>query len=443
MRGSGNAVAPGIKFMVGMPTTAEFANSLLRLPLIRAFRNISVRLGMRFALRGGVLRNFLFSYSDETSTEADFYEYVDPFSDIDLVVEDLSEWPQLAQAIASSIPFAGFHRWEVASALDMKRASRSYAVIPADRLLLWFEGREKAFSKVFVDGLDVDVEDVVRRPTLHFDVRGFEGTREEVGVFDRLLDVLRFARYAAAFPQLKGDIDPADLLRRSEFQRRVAVGRPEHAHQVSINRKRLEIAILDLVFTASDWNRASYLLELIREELPPIWLEESRFLSRVFYKSALNPGRGVGVLIYKSAPRSTPQIRIFNDQRPTRPEFQNTRSLIPWVRLTYSGHNPADCCNYSDFQSGVATIVWRNKSSDMGFSNLEGGFAAVAAVVPPRGEYSRRAPASEPSLVSIPAYLRRGTSVVARIDHGYVGGLLNRNASFYLGLIPTSTGEPL
>jgi hypothetical protein len=422
-----------------MPTPVEFANSLLQLPLIRALRNISVRLGLRFALRGGVLRNFLFSYSGETSTEADFFEYVDPFSDIDLVVEDFSEWPQLAQAIASSIPFAGFHRWEVTSTRVMKQASKSYTMIPADRLLLWFEGREKTFSNVFVDGLDIDVEEVVRRPALHIDFGGLERGREEVGIFDQVLDLLRFARYEAAFPQLKSDIDPADLLRRSEVQRRFGFRRPEQGRQVSVERRRLEMAVLDLIFTASDWNRASYLLGLIREELPPIWLEESRLLSSVFYRSALVPGSGVGAVIYKSGPQSTPQIRIFNDGRPPRPELQNTRSLIPWVRLSYSGHNPADCCNYSDFQSGVATVVWRNKGSSLGFSNLEGEFAAVAAVMPPRGEYTREASADEPPLVSVPAYLRRGTSVVVRVDHGYVGGLLNRNVSFYLGLVPTST----
>ena len=426
-----------------MPTPVEFANSLLQLPLIRALRNISARLGLGFALRGGVLRNFLFSYAGETSAEANFYEYVDPFSDIDLVVEDLSEWPHLAQAIASSIPFAGFHRWEVTSTRAMERASRSYTTIPADRLLLWFEGREKTFSNVFVAGLDIDVEEVVRRPALHIDLGGLERGREEVDVFNQVLDILRFARYAAAFPQLKSDIDPADLLRRSEFQRRFGFRRPEQGREVSVERGRLEMAILDLIFTASDWKHASYLLELIRKELPPsppIWLEESRFLSSVFYKSALDRGSGVGVVIYKPGPRSRPQIRIFDDGGRPRPELQNTRSLIPWVRLSCSGHNPANCCNYSDFQNGVATIVWRNKGSGLGFSKLEGGFAAVAAVMPPRGEYAREASAYEPPLVSVPAYLRRGMSVVVRVDHGYVGGLLDRNVSFYFGLLPTSIG---
>jgi hypothetical protein len=423
-----------------MPTPIEFTNTLLELPLIRALRTISGRLGMRFALRGGVLRNLLFSYSGDISAALSFYEYVDPFSDIDLVVEDLSEWPQLAQAIASSIPFAGFHHWEVTSTRAMKEASRSYTTIPADRLLLWFEGGEKSAPNVFFDGLDINVEKVVSRPALDIDTRGFEHGREEIGIFDQVLDALRFARYWAAFPELKSEIDPTDLFRRFEFKRRVAFRLPVQPRQASIERRRLEMAILDLIFTASDWNRVSSLLRLTGEELPPIWLEQSRFLTSVFYKSALGPGSGAGAIVYKSGPRSAPRVRIFSDNRPPRPELKNMDSLISWVRLSYSGHNPADCCNYRDFQSGVATIAWRKKGSGTGFSKLDQtAFGAVAALLPSSGAYPSGVEA-ESALLSVPAYVRRGTSVVVRVDHGYLGGLLNRNVSFYLGLMPRSVG---
>jgi len=285
-----------------MPTREEFANSLLELPLIRALRTISVRLGLRFALRGGVLRNFLFSYPRLQPTETSFYDCVDPFSDFDLVLEDTSNWPQLAQAITSSIPFAGFHHWEATSTRAMKETSKRYATIPADRLLLWFEGREKTFSNVFLEALDVNVDEVVQHPALQIDMAALRPERAEIDVFDQILDVLRFMRYTAAFPEVKSDVDPADLLRRFEFQRRIAFRRPPQRGQISTERRRLEMAILDLVFTASDWNRASYLLDLGRAELPPIWLEGSRFLRSVFYQSALGPGNGVGVVVYKPGP---------------------------------------------------------------------------------------------------------------------------------------------
>ena len=422
-----------------MPTPEQFTNSLLELPLVRALQTISVRLGLRFALRGGVLRNFLLSSSRQQPAEAGFYDYVDPFSDIDLVVEDETDWPQLAQAIASSIPFAGFHHWEVTSARALKESSRRYATIPADRLLLWFEGREKTFSRVHLDGLDIHVGEVVGYPVLNIDTHAF-GPEQETDVFDQILDVLQYMRYTAAFPELKSLTDPIGLLKRSEFPRRIASRRPPQPGQTLIERRRLEMAILDLVFTASDWNQVSYLLDLSREELSPIWLETSRFLSKVFYQSALAPGAGVGVVVYKPGPRSALQLRLFNDARPVRPTLQNMKSQIPWVRLSFSGHNPVDCCNYSDFQRGVATVAWRSKSSGSDYSGFEpSAFAAVAAAIPSPPEYSAGVSKSELPLFSVPAFVRKGTSVVIRVDHGYMGALLNRNVSFYLGLVPQST----
>jgi len=422
-----------------MPTPEQFTNSLLGLPLVRALETISARLGLRFALRGGVLRNFLLSSSRQQPAGASFYEYVDPFSNIDLVLDDETDWPQLAQAIASSIPFAGFHHWEATSARAIKESSRRYATIPADRLLLWFEGKEKTLSHVYLDGLDVKANDVVRSPALDIDTHAF-GPEQETDVFDQMLDVLRYMRYTAAFPELKPLTDPVGLLERSEFPKRIASRRPPQPGQISIERRRLEMAILDLLFTASDWNQVSYLLDASRQELSPIWLETSKFLSSVFYQSALAPGTGVGVVVYKPGPRSALQLRLFNDTRSVRPGLQNRKSQIPWVRLSYSGHNPADCCNYNDFQRGVATVAWRSKSSGSGYSGLEpSAFAAVAAAIPSSAEYSAGVPKSELPLFSIPAYVRKGIIVVIRVDHGYIGALLNRNVSFYLGLVPQFT----
>jgi hypothetical protein len=89
---------------------------------------------MRFAVRGGVLRNYLFASLGIHRPEASFYQYLDPFSDIDMVVDDMNDWPRLDQAIASSIPFAGFHHWEATSTRARKESSNRYAMIAADPL---------------------------------------------------------------------------------------------------------------------------------------------------------------------------------------------------------------------------------------------------------------------------------------------------------------------
>jgi hypothetical protein len=86
------------------------------------------RLNLRFALRGGILRNHLLTLASNDRPAADFYDYLDPFSDIDLVLEDIEDWPRLAQLISQSLPFSGFHRWEVVSVGALYETSKAIRV---------------------------------------------------------------------------------------------------------------------------------------------------------------------------------------------------------------------------------------------------------------------------------------------------------------------------
>ncbi len=419
-----------------MPTPEEFVGSLLELPLIRGLRSCAQRLGVRFALRGGILRNFLFAAHRQP--DVSLYDYVDPFSDIDLVVESKSDWPQLSQSIAESIPFAGFHHWEAQAERVVHETLPRFGIIPADRLLLWFDGRDKITPQISLQGLNVAVDEVVRYPAIKLD-RAPSKSEREIELFDEVLDVLRFARYSSAFPHLPKSVDPADLLRDSEFKNRVRFLPPTRTRQFSTELRRLELAILDLVFTAANWQQAFAMLEICREEIPAGWLEPSRLLTSIFYQSVFNAGNGIGVLLYRPKPQSTLQIRTFNDTRSVPPTLRGTNSVIPWVRLTTSGQHPSDCCNYNDFQSGVATLAWRTKTPEMNFFNLkESEVAAVAAASPSPSEYIEQYSKPDLSFISLPGFVRKGTSLVLRVDHGYVGALLNRNVSFYLGLIPTT-----
>jgi hypothetical protein len=101
-----------------MPSRDQFVGSLLEFPLVQGLRMCARRLKLRFALRGGVLRNHLFTLASTDRPPADFYDYIDPFSDIDLVLEDLEEWPRLAQVISDLYRLRDFIvgkscRWEL------------------------------------------------------------------------------------------------------------------------------------------------------------------------------------------------------------------------------------------------------------------------------------------------------------------------------------------
>jgi len=65
-----------------MPSSEQFAENLLALPLIRGLRTFAQRLRIRFALRGGILRNLLFRLESRDASETNLYDFVDPFSDI-------------------------------------------------------------------------------------------------------------------------------------------------------------------------------------------------------------------------------------------------------------------------------------------------------------------------------------------------------------------------
>jgi hypothetical protein len=221
---------------------------------------------MRFAIRGGVLRNYLFGLAAENVTGRDFYEFVDPFSDIDLVVDSAAEWPPLAQAISESIPFAGFHRWEALPTAAMHQTSKRFALIPADRLVVWFDGRQGDPARVFLEGLDVNVEEVVQRPALSFEPAWTEPSRQGEA-FTQVLDLLRLARYSFSFPHIPASFEPAALVRRAVIKTRLERFPPIPDKQFALELRRLELAILDLVFTATDLRPASAFLDECREEL--------------------------------------------------------------------------------------------------------------------------------------------------------------------------------
>jgi hypothetical protein len=386
---------------------------------------------MRFALRGGVLRNLVLQ-PRETSLSS-LYDLVDPFSDIDLVVEGESEWTQLAQGIAESIPFAGFHRWEAETEEAMRATSKRFGMIPADRLILWFDGRTGKQPKVNVEGLDVKHEDVLQNPSITVEL-GWAKNQEHFNVLDRLLDALRFARYVFAFPSSRGVAEPADLLKSLQLR----ATPPPHVgvEQFSRHIRRLELAILDLVFTAARWPDISGFLDLCREEISPLWLESSPLLSRIFYQSALRAGTGIGAVLYKPGPASGLRKLLFNDLGPAPKSLSGLGSVIPWVKLRSSGHKADDCCGYTDFQNGVASVAWRGKNHGMDFSQLEGSdFATVASPLNSAAIYRGHPVSSERQVISIPGFVRKGRSLVIRVDHGYIRSFMNRNADFHLGLV--------
>jgi len=417
-----------------MPSQDEFVKSLLQFPLVQSLSTCASRLRLRFALRGGVLRNHLLTLASGDQLPEAFYDYVDPFSDIDIVLDQLDDWSALAQAISESLPYSGFFRWEVISQDALRVTSKQFAWIAADRLLMWFDGTNGKTTEFSIDGLDIEVEETLQRPSLF--LRSLVERPLLGPPFTHVLDLLRLARYCLAFPRVKGDFElPGYLENIYSFLRVEPLWLKPRVD--SFDLKRLEIALLDLLFTAHNWDIASELAKAIVATLPRAWNEAAPVLRALAEGRILDGGTGIGALLYKEGPQSPLSTQLFGDSAVPLPELGGTKSLIPWVRINSYGHNPDSCCNYRDFQNGVATVAWRTGSSDRTLSHLSATEIAVVAAVEPLMQTGSAVFRKDPALLPLPGIVHRGQSFTLRVDHGFVRDYLNRNVSFYLGVTPT------
>ena len=99
----------------------------------------SRRAKRRLGLRGGLLRNLLLSEEARRSV----FDYTDPFSDLDCVVERREDWPMLSSSLASSLAYAGFYRWESQTLQRITASLGNYPSLPSERLIVWFDGRSE------------------------------------------------------------------------------------------------------------------------------------------------------------------------------------------------------------------------------------------------------------------------------------------------------------
>ena len=100
--------------------------------------------GLRFALRGGIVRSLIVAsalgknFPIPSAYRESLFDLVDPFSDIDVVVDELVHWSRISTFIANALPLASYFRWEVSSLRQVTRLADTYERIPLDRFLLWF-----------------------------------------------------------------------------------------------------------------------------------------------------------------------------------------------------------------------------------------------------------------------------------------------------------------
>ena len=175
------------------PELIDRINALVEKPMLL---ECSRRAKRRFGLRGGLLRNLLLSEQINGS----LFDYIDPFSDLDCVVERQEDWPVLASSLASSFAYAGFYRWEAHTLRRVFDNLKNYPSLPSERLIVWFDGRGQE-PGISMESLTGDLESELSAEQLPV---SFSAEELERPFWNRILVLLRRMR---TLYQFAGDPD--------------------------------------------------------------------------------------------------------------------------------------------------------------------------------------------------------------------------------------------
>jgi hypothetical protein len=413
-----------------MPTPQEFLDFVREMPEVRVLETCARRCGLRFGIRGGIVRSLVFSFSPH-SQNASVYDFVDAFSDIDVVVERESDWPLLEQAIISSLPFAGFHRWEVATHDEVQERAKSYVLFPLDRLILWIE--PKAPPLIRLEGVLSDLESALGAPSVDPDLSSELGSPEDL--IERLLTFLRFVRYYSQYPAHRREYTPDSMWRQFDISARIG----EHQRTLSnLDLRRIELAILHALFNCTNLRETQTSLSLILQVLPERWHEASQVI-RTLAQQRFADAPLIGAAVY--LPKSSSHVRTRLDTHRAGPfpgMAGGPSSIIPWTRLSVTNEGDG-CCRYRDFRLGPAVIAWRGQQFQALTTEEPQAFGTVIQERSAHGY--KGGTARSGAVMPIPGFIQNGNSLVLRFDHAYVGSMASRNLQFYVGLVRTIVPE--
>lgn len=417
-------------------TSAErsFVDRWLAMPEVHALLACAQRLRIRIGLRGGVVRNFVLGNRSKQREGASLLDLVDPFSDIDCVLDNASDWNSVAGSIASTFPFAGYHRWEMESLESINSRLHSYRTLPSERLVVWHHGFAKGQPRITLQGLGIPVDSIVAGNEFFGTIDSDRPAEGRVDPWVTVLDALRFARYALQYPTNRYLAERLFMPERSTLE--LLIGSQVPPRTLHANIRRLNLAILDIVATAETLSiKGSYLQDLW-SRFPEQLRKSASILSNLSDKSVFNAAY-VGALVYRQ-PNAALRTRLLTEQSGENLRF-GLKSLIPWTPLWSIQSVEDSCCRHSDFQNGVAVLSWRPTNPIVVIEeNVPYSYAAVAQVHRP--ERYRETSEEQPIVLPVPGLIRTGPSVTLRLDHAFPSAYFGRNVKVWIGLMDAREG---
>ena len=422
----------------GKPLTARsFTQQWTQLAGVASLLSCAQRTGVRVGIWGGCVRNFVLD--DRVIFDGDqslhLMDFVDPFSDVDCVLDRAGDWPITIQSISASVAFAGFVRWEYQTREEVLSSADQYARIGAESFIVWHEGFDADRQpKISVEPIKGHLDPLFETPALRVEAsdRGRKDFRESP--WQEVFDALRMTRYVLQYPTEEG------LERRPVFpdirRKQNLPEFPEAQLWQSKVSLRFDLALLDLAMTAHSLPEALSYISGLSDYVPSILLERSDIFASFREMSALALPF-IGGLVYHQ--RNSPGLRIrVLTERENSLWHGGIESIIPWTPLWSVGTGAEDCCRHEDFKNGIAVVSWRAQNLNITYTREQAQhFAPVAQVARdtlPSEPYQKITPSFE-GLWSVPGIARVGPSMTLRFDHAYLAQLMRRTVQAVVGVV--------
>jgi hypothetical protein len=379
----------------------------------------SKRAQRRVGIRGGVIRNIVLDVQRESRSLLD---YVDPFSDIDCVVDRREDWIPLSSALASSLPYAGFYRWEIQTLEYIRNRIRNYSAMPSERVITWFDGSQEG-RRIYGEYLGEPLETEQQLESLESTPLNPEA---DVSLWGHLLMSLRQIRVAYQFESGFR----TDRL-RFRFER---AGFPEVPPD-PITVERLRILLAHIAVTSIDL---------------PAAIDELRKLDESTHRAILRYGGQIGLMLLSSDIDESRQITaaIYEDNQRNRNVNIQMQSgdfgteglgelqpILPWTML--QSPYRSGCCEYRDFEFGVAVIASRGKKQPTHEQIRAAQILSLTAEDLSENIYPLdRIPLHGLDHFPTPGILSQlPRSTVLRIDHSFPGAYLHRSLPILVGAL--------
>jgi hypothetical protein len=425
-------------------TASEWLEILQSMPEIRTLSECSRRAGIRFGLRGGVVRNLVLSEGREFGAYDSLYDFVDPFGDIDLIALSESDQNSLARILYQSVPFADFHSWDFGLAGQAERTALRRGVVAADRLVLWFDGQQE--GKLTLDSFGGEVDKILYEPgRLQRERNRPAGGRN---VIEDLLRTMKAARVQLQALNESGVVARHFSDEVGEIGERLRSWKPERRQSLWRGRvSRVEIELAQLILNAPDWPQTLRFLTELKNNISGEWLATSEALSTML-SSDVERSTKLGMALYR--PHAGASYRFEVNTSSEEPSSNETdapgnefRNRVPWTRLTLRSTKESTCCTYSDFEEGIGVIAWRTLGGEgmRGDQELNAQDYGVAAR-PALGAAENWQKFDQGDLIPMSGYTRKGRSIAIRFDTAYLklitGG---RYSTFLVGLLRVSDAQ--